>query len=102
MTRAINRICALLSHRSPWRIVYCAEAARRLHEQAFGYDRKRGVVVENGVDFRAFAFDPARRAALRAAWGLGPEALLPNVEVVQNGLPEIVERTLMGWVHLRP
>ncbi|WP_135470558.1 glycosyltransferase [Crenalkalicoccus roseus] len=75
MTRAVNRICALLSHRSPWRIVYCAEAARRLHEQAFGYDRKRGVVVENGVDFRAFAFDPARRAALRAAWGLGPEAL---------------------------
>lgn len=34
--------------------------------------------------------------------GLGPEALLPNVAVVQNGLPEIVERTLMGWVHLRP
>jgi intracellular sulfur oxidation DsrE/DsrF family protein len=26
--------------------------------------------------------------------GLGPEAL--------NGLPEIVERTLMGWVHIRP
>jgi len=34
--------------------------------------------------------------------GLGPEALLPGVAVVQNGLPEIVERTLMGWVHLRP
>ncbi|MCS6891751.1 MAG: DsrE family protein [Rhodovarius sp.] len=34
--------------------------------------------------------------------GLGPEALLPGVEVVQNGLPEIVERSLMGWVHLRP
>lgn len=28
--------------------------------------------------------------------------LLPDVEVVPNGLPEIVERSLTGWVHLRP
>ena len=76
MTRWVNRTCAWLSrHRPPWRIAYCAEAARRLHEEAFGYNPARGVVVENGVDFAAFAFDPARRAALRAAWGLGPEAV---------------------------
>lgn len=28
--------------------------------------------------------------------------LLPEVNVVPNGLPEIVERSLTGWVHLRP
>ena len=31
-----------------------------------------------------------------------PEAVLEGVQVVQNGLPEIIERQLMGWVHLRP
>jgi len=25
-----------------------------------------------------------------------------RIEVVRNGLPEIVERMLAGWVHLRP
>ncbi|HEX6958208.1 MAG TPA: DsrE family protein [Ferrovibrio sp.] len=28
--------------------------------------------------------------------------LLPDVGEVPNGLPEIVERSLTGWVHLRP
>lgn len=28
--------------------------------------------------------------------------LLPDVTVVPNGLPEIVERSLRGWIHLRP
>ena len=36
------------------------------------------------------------------ALGIGPEAVLPDVAVVQNGLPEIVERMVAGWVHLRP
>jgi intracellular sulfur oxidation DsrE/DsrF family protein len=28
--------------------------------------------------------------------------LLPQVTVVPNGLPEIVERSLRGWIHLHP
>jgi len=31
-----------------------------------------------------------------------PADLLPEVKVVPNGLPEIVERSLTGWTHLRP
>jgi len=31
-----------------------------------------------------------------------PADLLPNVTVVPNGLPEIVERSLSGWIHLHP
>lgn len=34
--------------------------------------------------------------------GVPPEAALDGVQVVQNGLPEIIERQLMGWVHIRP
>ena len=56
MTRQINRVCAYLSHWVPWRIVYCAELARKFHEENFGYDRARGVVVDNGVEG---AFVPA-------------------------------------------
>lgn len=35
---------------------------------------------------------------------LGKEAgdVLDGVEIVKNGLPEIVEKVLSGWVHLRP
>jgi len=28
--------------------------------------------------------------------------LLPEIGIVPNGLPEIVERSLRGWIHLRP
>lgn len=36
--------------------------------------------------------------------GLGKEPgdVLDGVEVVKNGLPEIVEKVLAGWVHIRP
>lgn len=32
----------------------------------------------------------------------GSVDLLPEIGVVPNGLPEIVERSLRGWIHLRP
>jgi glycosyltransferase involved in cell wall biosynthesis len=76
MTRLINRVCSTLSHWVPWRIAYCAEAARIFHEEACGYNRSRGVVVENGVDFGAFGFDPDRRTAVRAGWGLDSGTLV--------------------------
>jgi glycosyltransferase involved in cell wall biosynthesis len=71
----VNRVCSALSQRIPWRIVYCAEVARGLHEEKFGYDSARGLVIENGVDFASFRFDPKRRAALRAAWSLDPHSV---------------------------
>lgn len=96
MTRLVNRLCARLSHRVPWRIAYCAEAARALHEEAFGYDPTRGLVVENGVDFAAFAFDPARRAALRAGWGLEPDVLA--IGCVGRFDPQKDHATVLGAV----
>lgn len=75
LTRRVNWLCARLSHWVPWRIVYCAESARVLHESIYGYDRAHGVVVENGVDLDAFEFDRERRQTNRAAWGLEPDAI---------------------------
>jgi glycosyltransferase involved in cell wall biosynthesis len=53
LTRLANRICARLSRRVPARIVY--------------YDRSRGLVIENGIDIAAFAFDAAARRRTRDA-----------------------------------
>ncbi len=68
-TRLIARGLAPLSRVLPERIVYCAEAARALHE-AMGYARPRGVVIPNGVDLGRFAFDASARAGLRERLGV--------------------------------
>jgi glycosyltransferase involved in cell wall biosynthesis len=65
MTRAINRISAVLSHAVPSRIVYAAQRARTLHER-LGYCQKRGVVIANGIDMAPFRFDAQSRRELRA------------------------------------
>jgi glycosyltransferase involved in cell wall biosynthesis len=74
LTRVVNRAGALLSHVAPWRIVYCAEPARLLHE-SMGYAGTPGLVIENGVDFARFAFSPAARDHWRAAWGLAGDEI---------------------------
>jgi glycosyltransferase involved in cell wall biosynthesis len=72
LTRWANRICARLSSRVPARIVYCAKAARHVHER-IGYDASRGIVIENGIDVAAFAFDPDARRHIREAVGLAED-----------------------------
>jgi glycosyltransferase involved in cell wall biosynthesis len=69
MTRAINRMCAALSHVVPARIVYAAQRARSLHEQ-LGYAKQRGVVIANGIDMAPFRFDAESRRRLRAELGI--------------------------------
>lgn len=59
-------------------------------------------VAERVASLRAYDIEFVACGATLDTLGLGPEAVLDGVEVVQNGLPEIVERTLQGWVHLRP
>lgn len=51
---------------------------------------------------RAYDVEFVACGATLEALGIGAEAVLPGVAVVQNGLPEIVERVVEGWVHLRP
>ncbi len=59
-------------------------------------------VAERVASLRAYDIEFVACGATLDTLGLGPEALIEGIEVVQNGLPEIVERTLEGWVHLRP
>jgi glycosyltransferase involved in cell wall biosynthesis len=72
LTRWANRICARLSSRVPARIVYCAKTARHVHER-IGYDASRGIVIENGIDVAAFAFDPNARRRIREAVGVAED-----------------------------
>ncbi|MBR0682649.1 hypothetical protein GXW74_19310 [Roseomonas eburnea] len=59
-------------------------------------------VAERVASLRAYDIEFVACGATLDTLGLGAEAVLEGVEVVQNGLPEIVERELEGWVHLRP
>ncbi len=57
---------------------------------------------ERVASLQAYEIEFVACNATLQALGLPPEAVLPGVVVVQNGLPEIVERQLQGWVHIRP
>lgn len=71
-TRLLDRVCAAFSQKVPKRVLYCSEAARRVHEQN-GYAPNRSVVVYNGVNLAAFRFDAVRRSKLRAAFALAEQ-----------------------------
>jgi glycosyltransferase involved in cell wall biosynthesis len=64
-----NRMSQLLSGRMPDQIIYCAEAARSLHE-AYGYAPDRATVVHNGVDVARFRPDPELRHEIRRRHGV--------------------------------
>lgn len=59
-------------------------------------------VAERVASLRAYDIEFVACGATLDTLGLGPDVVLEGVQVVQNGLPEIVELTLQGWVHLRP
>jgi intracellular sulfur oxidation DsrE/DsrF family protein len=64
--------------------------------------REESQVAERVASLQAYGIEFLACGATLETLGLGDEAALDGVEVVQNGLPEIVERQLRGWVHLRP
>jgi intracellular sulfur oxidation DsrE/DsrF family protein len=59
-------------------------------------------VAERVASLQAYGIEFLACGATLDTLGLGPEAALPDIAVVQNGLPEIVERQVRGWVHIRP
>lgn len=54
------------------RIVCCSRAVREHHAEKSGLPRSRYEVIYNGIDADAYRPDPARRAAMREQWGIGP------------------------------
>ncbi|GGJ11021.1 DsrE family protein [Neoroseomonas lacus] len=59
-------------------------------------------VAERVASLRAYDIEFVACGATLDTLGLGSDVVLEGVQVVQNGLPEIVELVLQGWVHLRP
>lgn len=68
-TRAIVRLCALLSKWVPSKILSCSENARQVHV-AHGYAAEKMVVVPNGFDLTQFKPDGHARKIVRAELGL--------------------------------
>ena len=68
-TRAVVRLCGLLSSRVPARILCNANAAIDAHAR-FGYDTSRFQVIPNGFDTERFARDESGGAQVRASWGV--------------------------------
>ena len=79
VTRGIRWLCARLSRRVPVRIVCAAEASLRIHA-GVGYDRKRLMVIPNGLDIERMEADAATVADLRAIHGI--PARVPVVGMV--------------------
>jgi glycosyltransferase involved in cell wall biosynthesis len=60
------KICAILSHWIPKKIICVAESAKLTHSIA-GYDAMRMVVISNGLDFSQFTATEEQKIALRLA-----------------------------------
>jgi glycosyltransferase involved in cell wall biosynthesis len=68
-TRLTRRICALLSHWIPDRIVSCSQAARDIHVQ-LGYKSSILDVIPNGFELAEFRPDTTSQAELRTELAL--------------------------------
>jgi intracellular sulfur oxidation DsrE/DsrF family protein len=64
--------------------------------------RGESQVAERVASLQAYDVEFVACGATLETLGLPPEAVLDGVQVVQNGLPEVVERQVEGWIHLRP
>ncbi len=74
-TRAVRRVCALLSHVIPKRIFLNSETARRIHV-SLGYAGVKMSVVPNGFDLSRFRPDVGARGRVRAGLGCADDTLL--------------------------
>lgn len=63
-TVTVARLCAALSRTVPRHVICCAGRSADVHA-AFGYDRKRMVVIPNGYDLSVFRPDPIARQQVR-------------------------------------
>lgn len=74
-TRAIRRLCALLSHVIPQRIFLNSGTARQIH-LSLGYAAKKMFVLPNGFDLDRFKPDENARFRVRVGLGCAENALL--------------------------
>lgn len=91
-TRAVVRVCALLSRVVPHSIISCSSQARDVHAH-IGYRRSLIRVIPNGFDLGRFAPSEESRVSVRAELGIGTNA--PLVGIVARVDPQ---KNLEGFV----
>lgn len=74
-TRAVRRVCALLSHVIPQRIFLNSETASRIHV-SLGYAAEKMSVIPNGFDLSRFQPDDSARSKVRAGLGCADDTPL--------------------------
>lgn len=74
-SRCFMRFCAFLSHISPARVCYNAEAGLIAHE-AFGYTRHKSVFIPNGFDFSTARELSCDSLALRQQLGISADKVI--------------------------
>jgi len=67
-TILVAKLCSLLSHVVPAKIICCSQRAAEVHQQ-LGYSKNKIVVIPNGYDLDQFSPDQEARQRLRAEWG---------------------------------
>lgn len=77
-TRAVRRVCALLSHVIPKHIFLNSETARRIHV-SLGYAADKMSVVPNGFDLSRFRPDDGARGKVRAGLACADDTLLVGI-----------------------
>ncbi|MPQ75468.1 glycosyltransferase [Hydrogenovibrio sp. JE_KL2] len=71
-TAVIRRVCALLSHVLPSKIVVVAEASRARHHQ-LGYDAAKMILIPNGFLVADFSVENMQKEALRKEFSITGE-----------------------------
>ena len=74
-TLIIVKLCALLSHWIPIKIISCSQAARDVHVK-MGYARDRFVIIPNGVDSSIFRPNARARDDIRKELSINPHTPL--------------------------
>lgn len=74
LTRQVIRLNRLMSSR-PQAIIYCGELAKTQHED-FGFDRRRSMVIPNGIDLENLRPNQAFRLQVRQELGIADDAIL--------------------------
>lgn len=77
-TRAIVKICGLLSSFRVVKIIYCAKSAALTHE-AFGYSPRKTVVIPNGFDMNVFVYDENVRNLIRDELRISKESKVVGI-----------------------
>ena len=74
-TLLILRLCALLSHQVPIKIISCSEKARQIHVEV-GYSSEKFIIIPNGFDLSDFKPNQEAAKSLRLQMGIDPATLV--------------------------